>query len=108
NWQIANGVSTGTTRTTDILGSIDFASRTISYSITTLYYDGSSWQYGSANGSSTFTIGNHLANPSGAYPIQFAVSATGSASLGSYISGSVTVSYQTILNLLPTNSGNTV
>lgn len=98
----------------DILGSIDFANKTISYNITTLYYDGANWKSGSVNGSSTYTVGTALSNPSGTYPISFSVSKTVSFStdattgLPVTASGNVTVSVNPVLNLLPTNSGNTI
>jgi len=94
-------------RISDILGTIDFSSNTVSYNATTLTYDGSAWQYGSTNGSVIYAIGNALANPAGAYPITFSVSGTDNVSAGNVTVG-LSVSVSTTLNLLPTNSSNTV
>lgn len=102
--------STGTKnaiRISDILGSVDFAAKTLSYNATTLTYDGSAWQYGYTSGTVPFTIGAALANPSGAYPITFTMSSVNNATSGNVTVG-LSVSVATTLNLLPTNGSNTV
>lgn len=98
----------GVLRASDILGSIDFANHTISYNITMLSYNGSDVKYGAVTGSKTYTIGTALTEPSGAYPITFnVINQTISVSSDSG-SADVTANVNATLNLLPTNSGNTI
>ena len=97
----------GTLVISDILGSIDFSKGTVSYNATTLYNDGSEWQYGSVNGSTSYSTGSALSNPSGAYPITFTISGSNTFTV-SNVSATVTVSQSETLNLFPTNSSNTL
>jgi hypothetical protein len=97
----------GTLVVSDILGTINFSTSTISYNATTFYFNGSTWVYGSVDGSETYTVGSALTYPSGAYPVTFTISGSNTFSVAN-VSATVTVNVSEILNLLPTNSGNTV